>query len=97
MIQDGPYTDWHALIEQEQHQRAAEGSRLWVAKSKTAFTCWIVNPSNMATISLTVWPSSKFSKRVATGIRVPRKTHAPLTLPGTLSTAGHLDQSRGIG
>jgi hypothetical protein len=26
--------------------------------------------------------------------RVPRKTHAPLTFPGTLSTAGHSDQSR---
>jgi len=26
--------------------------------------------------------------------RVPFKTHAPLTLPGTLSTAGHCDQSR---
>jgi hypothetical protein len=29
-----------------------------------------------------------------TGIRVPFNTHAPLTLPGTLSTAGHCDQSR---
>src|ERR1039458_10841921 len=28
-------------------------------------------------------------------MRVPRKTQAPLTLPGTLSTAGHCDQSRG--
>ena len=27
------------------------------------------------------------------GIRVPRKTHAPLTLPDTLSTAEHCDQS----
>jgi len=25
--------------------------------------------------------------------RVPRNTHAPLTLPGMLSTAGHWDQS----
>ncbi len=31
--------------------------------------------------------------QVATGIRVPRKTHAPLRLPGTLSTTGHCDQS----
>jgi hypothetical protein len=30
----------------------------------------------------------------ATGIRVPFNTHAPLTLPGTLSTAEHCDQSR---
>jgi hypothetical protein len=29
----------------------------------------------------------------AIGMRVPRKTHAPLSLPGTLSTAGHRDQS----
>src|SRR5271169_2489430 len=40
-------------------------------------------------------PASKFSKTVATGIRVSLKTQAPLTLPGTLSTAGHCDQSRG--
>jgi chromosome segregation protein len=31
---------------------------------------------------------------VATGKRVSRNTHAPLTLPGMLSTAGHCDQSR---
>src|SRR6202042_472480 len=35
----------------------------------------------------------KFSKIAATGTRVPRNTHAPLTLPGVLSTAGHCDQS----
>jgi hypothetical protein len=29
-----------------------------------------------------------------TGIRVSLNTHAPLTLPGMLSTAGHCDQSR---
>lgn len=28
-----------------------------------------------------------------TGVRVPRKSQAPLTLPGMLSTAGHSDQS----
>jgi hypothetical protein len=31
---------------------------------------------------------------VATGNRVSLKTQAPLTLPGTLYTAGHWDQSR---
>src|SRR5271157_1287352 len=41
-----------------------------------------------------VAPASIFSKIAATGIRVPRSTHAPLTLPGVLSTAGHCDQSR---
>src|ERR1700681_3794282 len=38
--------------------------------------------------------SSRFSMTVATGKRVSRNTHAPLTLPGMLSTAGHWDQSR---
>src|SRR3954462_1904432 len=40
-----------------------------------------------------VTPSSRFSNTMETGIRVPRNTHAPLTFPGTLSTAGHWDQS----
>src|SRR5437588_7068096 len=39
-------------------------------------------------------PASRFSNTADTGIRVPRNTHAPLRLPGTLSTAGHRDQSR---
>jgi hypothetical protein len=33
--------------------------------------------------------SSTFSMTVATGKRVPLNTQAPLTLPETLSTAGH--------
>src|SRR5580692_5122631 len=45
-------------------------------------------------ISSMLEPSSRFSKTVATGIRVSRNTHAPLRLSGTLSTAGHCDQSR---
>jgi hypothetical protein len=44
--------------------------------------------------SSTLKPASKFSNTVATGIRVSLNTHAPLTLPGMLSTAGHWDQSR---
>src|SRR2546427_9206570 len=43
-----------------------------------------------------VRPSSRFSKTAETGMRVPRKTHAPLTFPGMLSTAGHCDQSSAI-
>src|SRR5437899_11818443 len=43
-----------------------------------------------------VSPSSRFSNTAETGMRVPRKTHAPLTFPGTLSTAGHCDQSSAI-
>ena len=31
---------------------------------------------------------------VATGKQVSRNTHAPPTVPATLSTAGHWDQSR---
>src|ERR1039457_368217 len=45
-------------------------------------------------ISSILEPASRFSKTVATGIRVSRNTHAPLRLSGTLSTAGHCDQSR---
>src|ERR1700675_622347 len=45
-------------------------------------------------ISSILDPASRFSKTVATGIRVSRNTHAPLRLSGTLSTAGHCDQSR---
>src|SRR5208282_4297722 len=45
-------------------------------------------------ISSMLEPATRFSKTVATGIRVLRNTHAPLNFPGTLSTAGHWDQSR---
>ena len=34
-------------------------------------------------------PASRFSKMADIGVRVPFNPHAPLTLPGTLSTAGH--------
>jgi len=40
-----------------------------------------------------IGPTSRFSKLAATGIRVPRSTHAPMSLPETLSTSGHWDQS----
>lgn len=40
-----------------------------------------------------VSPASRFSKSTFTGVRVPFRTHAPLTFPGMLSTAGHCDQS----
>src|SRR5579871_1258064 len=45
-------------------------------------------------ISSMLAPTSRFSKTVATGMRVSLNTHAPLRLPGTLSTAGHCDQSK---
>jgi len=38
-------------------------------------------------------PAFRFSKMTETGMRVPLSTHAPLTFPGMLSTAGHCDQS----
>jgi hypothetical protein len=38
---------------------------------------------------LDAWSYSRFSKITEIGIRVLRRTHAPLTLPGMLSTAGH--------
>src|ERR1700733_1568776 len=38
-------------------------------------------------------PTSIFSKIADTAMRVPLRTHVPLTLPGMLSTAGHCDQS----
>jgi hypothetical protein len=50
--------------------------------------------SNCSTISSIVAPASRFSNTAETGIRVLRNTHAPLSRPGTLSTAGHCDQSR---
>jgi hypothetical protein len=37
--------------------------------------------------------ASRFSNTAETGMRVLRNTHAPLRRPGTLSTAGHCDQS----
>src|SRR5438552_4487756 len=45
-------------------------------------------------ISSIVAPAFRFSNTVETGVRVSRKTHSPLRLPGILSTAGHCDQSR---
>src|SRR5580658_4785504 len=39
-------------------------------------------------------PTSRLSNTTETGVRVSRNTHAPLRLPGMLSTAGHCDQSR---
>src|SRR5438132_14388967 len=56
-------------------------------------TCSNVTPGNHFTNSVAEAPSSRFSKSAATGIRVPRNTHAPLTRSGSRSTAGQDDQS----
>ena len=45
--------------------------------------------SNCSMISSMVAPASRFSNTAETGIRVSLNTHAPPSLPGTLSTAGH--------
>src|SRR5207237_762080 len=66
--------------------------RLCATKSSTATICSLVT-SNCSITSSTL-KSSRFSMTVATGNRVSRNTHAPPTLPGMLSTAGHCDQSR---
>src|SRR5436190_16967557 len=64
-----------------------------MAYSRTASACSLVTPGNHARKSETVAPPSRFSKRATTGTRVPLKTHEPLTLSGSRSTAGHEDQS----
>jgi hypothetical protein len=61
------------------------------ADSRTAAICSRVTSNCSMTSSML--RSSRFSMTVATGKRVPLNTHAPLTLSGTLSTAGHWDQS----
>ena len=52
-----------------------------------------MTPRNQARKSFTVAPSSRFSKSARTGTRVFLNTQAPLTLPGTRSTAAHWAQS----
>src|SRR6266567_3736115 len=89
--------DRSTLVEENEHYRTTvEGgvtSRLRAANSMTASTCSRSKPSNHSIISSMLAPASRFWKTMATGIRVSLKTHAPLTFPGMLSTAGHCDQS----
>src|SRR5215831_9402684 len=59
----------------------------------TASTCSRSKPSNHSIMSSMLAPAFRFSKMTETGMRVPFSTHAPLTFPGMLSTAGHCDQS----
>jgi len=68
-------------------------ARLRAANASTSIICSLEIPNQFA-ISSMVAPASRFSNTAETGIRVSRNTHAPLSLPGTLSTAGHCDQSR---
>ena len=71
----------------------AVAKALRAACSSTKRTCASVTPGNHSTNCDTSAPSSRFSKRADTGTRVPRKTQAPLTRWGSLSTAGQEDQS----
>src|ERR1035437_10786079 len=64
-------------------------ARLRSACSSTASTCSRVTPGNQVRNSFTVAPSSRFSNRARTGTRVALNTQAPLTFPGTRSTAAH--------
>src|ERR1700722_6418867 len=64
------------------------------ANSITVFTCSRFSPSYHSMMLSRLAPASRFSKMAETGMRVPFRTQAPLTLPGTLSTAEQLDQSR---
>src|SRR5947208_1442999 len=68
-------------------------ARLRAANSRTSITRSL-GMENHSVISSTVAPASRFSNTAETGMRVSRNTHAPLSLPGTLSTARHWDQSR---
>ncbi len=68
-------------------------ARVFSANSRTPWACSRVTPGNHARNSSIVAPDSRFSKRAFTGMRVLRKTHAPLTLSSERSTAGHAFQS----
>ena len=63
------------------------------ANLRTVKACSRVTPGNHSRNYSTVAPPSRFSNRARTGTRVPVNTHAPLTLPGTRSTAEHFVQS----
>src|SRR5438093_4069138 len=71
---------------------------IWTARDdsanlRTVKACSRVTPGNHSRNWSTVAPPSRCSKSACTGTRVPLNTHAPLTLPGTRSTAVHIVQS----
>jgi hypothetical protein len=67
--------------------------RALIEEDGTAKVCSRATPGNHSRNWSTVAPPSRFSKSAETGTRVPLNTHAPLTLPGTRSTAEHWVQS----
>src|SRR5262249_2318835 len=58
----------------------------------TASICDRSTPGNQARNSSIDAPSRRFSNSAEIGTRVPRKTHAPLTLSGSRSTASQFSQ-----
>jgi len=80
-----------ALVKQDLH--AAAFAQATASASSTASTCAFSTPGDQAKNSSTVAPSRRFSNKAATGTRVPRKTHAPLTFSGSRSTAAHLSHA----
>src|SRR5712692_6941914 len=80
------------LSQDEGSLSANRSPRILAAGRFTANQC-ASGQSNHSIISSMLAPASRFWKTMATGIRVPLKTQAPLTFPGMLSTAGHCDQS----
>ena len=64
-----------------------------MACSRTLRVCCAVTPGNHSRNSCTVAPPSIFSNNAATGTRVPRNTHAPLTRSASRSTAVQVVQS----
>jgi hypothetical protein len=62
-------------------------------KFDDGFNLFAIETSYHSMMSSTLALASRFAKMANTGIRVPFNTHAPLTLPGTLSIAEHCDQS----
>ncbi len=79
-----------ALIEEDFHETVELAAN--ASASSTASTWERSTPGNQERNSLMEAPSLKFSKSAATGTRVPRNTHAPLTVPGCCSTASQLFQ-----
>ena len=76
----------------EQDPQAADTCRSRRSWSRTLSACQRSTPGNQSRNCSTVAPSLRFSNSAATGTRVPRNTHAPLTLSGSRSMAGHVFQ-----
>ena len=94
--QSFPQWCWCALIEENFPARPLAGYatvKLCSAYFRTDSTCSRRTPWNHSRKSSTVAPPSRFSNSAATGTRVPLKSQAPLTFPGTRSTAAQLLQS----